>query len=484
MLDEILNEVKREKLIEQGDVVLAGLSGGADSVCLLLILKQMKEYIPFELRAVHVEHGIRGEESRRDARFAEQLCERNGIACYIYKEDVPEFARKEGIGLEEAARKKRYECYKKAMSECEELFPGSRIKVALAHHAQDNAETVLFQMIRGSGLNGLCGMQYEREFGNGSIIRPLLAQGREQIEAYLKSQGETYCTDATNEDTDYSRNRIRHLVLPELCAINDQAVAHINQSAFFLQDMREFLCEEADRIQEMYVCEKENGIQLYPGVWEECHRMVSREIIHRVIGKMAGSKKDITSAHVEAVYRLFELQVGRKIELPYDLTAWRNYHGVLLKKKDDRTEETKKEAVEISREQLNELFSGKELEILLPDGIFCLRGREKTGEITEIDKKTYTKCFDYDKIKCGLQIRTRETGDYLAVDCDGHSKKLKEYFVNEKIPAEERDDIWLLAEGSHILWVAGHRISAAYKIDDNTKRILEVQFFGGRFYES
>ena len=164
MLDEVLSEVKREKLIEQGDVVLVGLSGGADSVCLLLLLEQMKEYIPFELRAVHVEHGIRGEESRRDAAFAEQLCEKNGIRCHIYKEDVPGIARKEGIGLEEAARKIRYECYERAMSECEELFPGSRIKVALAHHAQDNAETVLFQMIRGSGLNGLCGMQYERAF--------------------------------------------------------------------------------------------------------------------------------------------------------------------------------------------------------------------------------------------------------------------------------------------------------------------------------
>ena len=113
-----------------------------------------------------------------------------------------------------------------------------------------------------------------------------------------------------------------------------------------------------------------------------------------------------------------------------------------------------------------------------------MRGMEITAEILEIDKKTYTKWFDYDKIKNGLQIRNRAAGDYLIVDEAGHSKKLKEYFVNEKIPAKEREHIWLLTEQSHVIWAVGYRISAAYKIDNNTKRILEVQIFGGRYHES
>lgn len=146
-------------------------------------------------------------------------------------------------------------------------------------------------MVRGSGLDGLCGMSRRRDEGIYELIRPLLAQPREEIEAFLRGCGQSYCMDETNLDTEYSRNRIRHQVLPELKQINGQAVAHINQSAALLQEMRDFLNEEAEHIREMYVVEKSDGIQLYPGVWEECHEVVQREVLHKAIGQVAGSKK-------------------------------------------------------------------------------------------------------------------------------------------------------------------------------------------------
>ena len=216
MTNELLNEWKKEKIVEDGDIVLAGVSGGADSVCLLLMLEQLQKKTDFLLEAVHVEHGIRGEESRKDAAFVKNLCQDHGIRCHIFSVEVPLFAEKHGLGLEEAARILRYDCYKKAAESVKKEFPEKKIRLALAHHAEDNAETVLFQMVRGSGLDGLCGMSRRRDEGIYELIRPLLAQPREEIETFLRECGQSYCTDETNLDTEYSRNRIRHQVLPEL----------------------------------------------------------------------------------------------------------------------------------------------------------------------------------------------------------------------------------------------------------------------------
>ena len=483
MIKQLYDRIKKEKLVEEGDVVLAGLSGGADSVCLLLALHSLRKKIDFTLMAVHVEHGIRGAESRADAEFVKKLCQKEAIALFLYEEDVPAYAKQMGLGLEEAARIRRYACYREAVKEAKRQFADCPVKVALAHHANDNAETVLFQMARGSGLDGLCGMQYQREFGDAVLIRPLLDITREEIEEYLRSCGQDYCTDLTNGDIDYSRNRIRHQVLPELRQVNRQAVQHINQSAQLLQEIREYLNGEADKIYRKTVKKEQERLCIQRKLWEENPSILQKEVVHRAIEVMAKSKKDITFAHVEAVRKLFFLQVGREVQLPYQLVARRVYDGVALEKKCRRQEENGF-FLELKKEQLDALFDGKELTFDVSDGSVRLRGLLFDGQMNEIDKKTYTKWLNYDKIKGALQIRTRAAKDYLTVDDEGHTKKLKEYFVNEKIPAEKRSGVLLFAEQAHIIWVVGHRMSADYKVDGNTKRILEVQFFGGKYHES
>lgn len=327
-------------------------------------------------------------------------------------------------------------------------------------------------------------MSRRRDEGIYELIRPLLAQPREEIEAFLRECGQSYCMDETNLDTEYSRNRIRHQVLPELKQINGQAVAHINQSAALLQEMRDFLNEEAEHIREMYVVEKSDGIQLYSGMWEECHEVVQREVLHKAIGQVAGSKKDITRKHVESVRNLYFSQVGRYVELPYQVLAERNYHGILLRKDTEKKRADNTFLIEIPKESLQKVFDGGTLELEVPGGRVRFCGLSPDGKIGEIDKKSYTKWLNYDKIKVGLQIRTRTAGDYLTVDDRGHTKKLKEYFINEKVPKEMRDTMLLLTEDSHVIWAVGQRISADYKIDENTKKILEVHFFGGNYHES
>ena len=174
MTEDVLNWIKKEKLMTEGDTVIVGLSGGADSVALLLVLLELRQRIGYTLLAIHVEHGIRGEESRKDAAFVEELCRQKNIPCRICPVNVPDYAATEGIGVEEAARILRYECYQKAAEELKQSGAG-RVSIALAHHANDNAETVLFQMARGSGVHGMCGMHPKRVLGDDIlIVRPLL----------------------------------------------------------------------------------------------------------------------------------------------------------------------------------------------------------------------------------------------------------------------------------------------------------------------
>ena len=504
MLDEVLRFIKQEKLIAPQDTVIAGVSGGADSVCLLLVLMEIAKLLPFSLKVVHVEHGIRGEESQSDAEFTRQLCRENSIPCEIYSVDVPDYAGKNGIGLEEAARILRYDCYCKAANkeitaamhrentevsndtteEARQISDVGKIHIALAHHAEDNAETILFQMVRGSGLDGLCGMLPKRELElQIDIIRPLLKQTRGEIEAYLTEKNQEYCVDSTNMDTEYSRNSIRHEVLPKLKDINRQAVPHMNQCAELLRDMKAYLDVQVTDAYEIY-CISENGrLTISKELLEACPKIIQKEVVHRAICKMAGSAKDITAVHVEKTLSLFFQQVGRKISLPYQLVAQRNYAGILLLKTDTKVE-TRQVNFFINKEKMETFLNGKPYFLDVPGGRFCFQVRDFTGKIQEISKKTCTKCLDYDKIKNGLQIRNRQSGDYLTLDKEGHTKRLKEYFINEKIPLEAREKIFLLAQDSHIIWVVGGRLSAEFKIEENTKRILEVRFEGGNFNEN
>ena len=238
MLRKVLQYCRREKLIENGDYVLVGVSGGADSVCLLHVLKALQNEIGFFLEVVHVEHGIRGIESENDAAFVVRLCEELEIPMQLFFVDAVTYAKEQKMGLEEAARILRYDAYAQAA----EQTLSSRVKVALAHHADDNAETVLFQMVRGSGIDGMSGMRPMRELMPGvSVVRPLLTVTRAEIEEYLKEEGQEYCVDSTNADTSYSRNKIRCHIFPMLEEVNARAVTHINQSAMLLRELGDYL---------------------------------------------------------------------------------------------------------------------------------------------------------------------------------------------------------------------------------------------------
>ena len=476
-------KIWQQHQIVQDDVVLAAVSGGADSVCLLLLLKQLQKKINFTLEVIHVEHGIRGQESRQDAAFVKDLCRRQGIFMHLYEVDVPSFSKEKGIGAEEAARILRYEAFEKEAAKW--TSRGRSVKVALAHHADDNAETVLFQMVRGSGLNGLSGMRGERELAEHvMLIRPLLDIRRCEIEAYLGERNQSYCTDATNFDTEYSRNKVRREIIPLLEQINAQAVSHIGQSARMIGEAADYLREQAQNIYECCKEQEEHGILLTLQLWENYPVFLQKEVLYLALAEAAGGERDLTSQHVEALWELGKKQVGRRLDLPQSVCAVRSYRGIFLDKravpgeKKLRTAEVYggAECLILTEEDLKQAELPEGIFKSVQGGVFHFRIFHFQGNEEQISQKTYTKWLNYDKIVHGLQIRKRRQGDYLTIDESGHTKKLKEYFVAEKIPQEERGNIWLLADECHIVWVVGRRISSYYKVSSDTRKVLEVQF--------
>lgn len=450
MIEKVKAYVRKYHMLEKGDIVIAGVSGGADSICLLFVLRKLQEEIPFALRVVHVNHGLRGAQAKRDEEYVAEICRQEDIPCKVFYENVELIAKKRRQSIEEAGREVRRNCFEQAAAEW------GAGKIALAHHMEDNAETLLMHLVRGSALKGLGGIYPV----TGKYIRPLLGTARQEIEQYLEQRSITFCQDDTNEETVYIRNKIRHKVLPVLQnEINGKSVLHMNQAMDELREVQaymdtqvEILYQRAVQVEDGTFFVKETAIRNEPAV-------LKRMLLHRVLTQAANARKDIGRVHVENCISLFDRWVGKEVILPYGLSARKDYEGIRI-------------AGKVEKESAEAKMSAEKMTI-------SFRIIENVSESLVIPQKTYTKWFDYDIIKNTVEIRTRQPGDYLVIDEKGNRQKLKSYFINEKIPKEKRDSILLAADGSHILWVIGYRMSSAAKIQRNTKRILEIQINGG-----
>lgn len=475
MVKRVKSFMEKWKMAGKGDRILAGVSGGADSVCLFLILKELAQEQGFSLEVIHVEHGIRGEESCRDAQFVRNLCEKTGVVCHEAAVNVPEYAKVHHVGEEEAARILRYGEFEKYAS----LIPGT--KIALAHHMEDNAETMLLQLIRGTGLDGLCGMRPVRGGECGEVyIRPLLEITRGEIESFLSDRGQDFCKDSSNLDLAYSRNRIRHQVIPELMRINPQAVRHMNQTAERLAKVRDWADLQTDMCQGQVIRREGDRISMSVNALGKQPEAIRIRLIHQAVSMAAGAKKDIAAVHLEAVESLLGKQTGRRVDLPCGLMAKREYESIILGTVEADAPQT---VFEVTEQQLNEWRRDGEkvcFAISPQGGEFTFRFFQFQGDMEEIPRKMYTKWFDYDMIKKGFSIRTRKPKDYFVLDAAGHRKKIKDYFVNEKVPADQRDQRLLMAMGAKVLWIVGGRMGYGAGISEHTRTVLEITYQGGK----
>lgn len=489
-------------MIEAGSRVITGVSGGADSVCLLYALKEYGKKVPFECLAVHVEHGLRGEESLADARFVEELCREWGISCRTVQIRVRELAAKQGLSEEEAGRLERYRIFEEIRQE-----EGAQC-IAVAHNQNDQAETVLHHLARGSSLKGLCGIRPVR----GTIIRPLLYLERKEIEQILCVAGIPWRTDRTNLEQEYTRNRIRLSVLPQLeREVNMQATAHIAQAAKRLLQVQEYLERVTRRAEQaciMHEALEDNGEQdsvkkggavresncvkcavLLSAFFEE-DELIQQELLKRAL-ELCQGQKDIGAVHIEALMALARMDCGKELCLPGGVRAVREAgklcfiraggcaekNGQVAQKREGacRVNQTGKAADGDVYQQEFELTSSGTYDT--PDWEVDIAFLQKNcvSEQEIIKEKKYTKWLSYDTIKDTVVLRTRRKGDYLVVNGQGGKKKLKDYLIDCKVPREQRDRLWLLADGSHVLWVAGYRISEAAKVTKTTEKVIKIQ---------
>lgn len=467
--------IQKTGMIKTKDRVIAGISGGADSVCLFFVLLELKKKIGIEFIAVHVNHQLREEAADEDEHFVEQLCEKYGIKLEIFHKDVVSIAKKRKQSFEEAGRAVRREAFEETLHK----YHGT--KIALAHHQNDNAETLLMNLSRGTGLKGLCGIRPV----NGIYVRPLLCMSRNEIEEFLAERGQAFCTDETNYDTAYTRNSLRHQVIPVLEEkVNVKAVRHMNETMEQLCELEDYMTEQVERLWNHCVCEKTNGLLIRKEQFEEQPALLKKMLIRKCMEHLEGGLRDVGQIHIQQIVELFEKQSGRHLDLPKRICAYRVYEGVFLQKRQEDSFKDEMQRVD-SIHGKNAIQKTEWSQILTIPGENKVKERNLTirckvfsksddFSMENIPQKSYTKWFDYDIIHSSLCVRTKRAGDRIIIN-KGQSKKLKSWFINEKIPAEKRDDILLIADGEQILWIIGYRMSSGYQITEETQRILQVE---------
>lgn len=462
MKDKVLAYNKKYNLINKGDKIVVGVSGGRDSICLLYVLHELSKELKLKLMVVHVNHGLRGEAATEDAEFVRETAQKLSLPCHIEEIDVKGLAHIKRISEEEAGRMARYETM-----EMVRLTNGFT-KIAVAHHREDVAETVLFNLVRGTGPKGLSGIPPKRD----DLIRPILFAEKEDIMSYLKKHNLTWREDLTNSETSYTRNKIRLDVFPYLeKEINAKAKMHVAEAARRISLQNEYI-EKVAKKEYVRVVKTEAAEYTYEvKEFAEIEPVIQVEIVRLVLQNLIENTKDIEEIHYHMILDLLKKGVGKQVNLPNGVTVERTYREVRFFQKKNLAEtgllkNTVSTKCEPPCSKLG-TYRGE-----------CYRLRmeinENWRELGEIPQKDYTKWFDYDKIEHDIFLRNPEKGDYLTINAKGKKKKLSRYFIDEKVPAALRGEELVLADGKHVIWVLSGRISEGYKVTDSTKRVLII----------
>lgn len=418
MLKKVRNTIEKYGLLEKGDGVLIGLSGGADSVCLTHMLYTLRDELGIKIYTAHMNHCLRGESADRDERFAVSFSESLGIECITLRQNVRDYAKKRGVSEETAGRELRYAFFERIKSEY------GLNKIATAHNRNDNAETVLMDFVRGSGLSGLCGIPIRR----GDIIRPVMELSREEIEGYCAENGLEYVTDATNNETVYTRNKIRLELIPALQRdFNPNFTETVTRNAALLCEELDFIESKAEEAYKNVV----NGIIELEAL-NGFHIAIRRRVIIKMM--KASGIRDISSEYVENILSLANKgKSGSSVNLPGKNTAEIEYGRLFVGRAAEETEPFEYTL------PLDEAVYIKELGVT---------ARAELSEERDI--------FACD-VGAEIVIRSRRAGDcFYPVGMDG-KKKLKDYFIDEKIPRRERSKTGVLTIDGKIAWIVGKR---------------------------
>ncbi len=439
MEEKVLKCILDNNLIKNGDRVGVGLSGGGDSMALMSCLIKLQAKIDFQIIAIHINHNLRGEEALRDVNFVENFCKKHKIRCLVRSVDVIGFAKDNKHTVEQSARELRY-------NEFGDIVESEGLDVvALAHHQNDQAETVLMHIGRGCGVSGLVGMKYK----SGNFIRPMLDISKSEIEEYLKNEKIDFVEDSSNESDDYKRNYVRHNLLKSFENAYSGAVLN-------LVKLSKLASTDEDFIQSILPCDliksREDGVILLSEV-KNCHLAIVSRLIRKCFIEL-NAIVDVECFHIEAILKLFDTQIGKKLDMPNGVVAVKCYDGVLFKKKIFEKQAT--------------------LSFQLGEFTFC--GQQYKVNITNKASDVGNNClyFDLDKIPRDAVWRNYCSDDVFT-KFGGGSKKVKDYLVSKKVDCERRKILPCLCVGNKCLLIAGVEISNDIKTNENTKNIGFVQ---------
>lgn len=450
--DYIRNKVKKfildNELIEKNDKVLIALSGGSDSVCLFHILNKLKEELDFELFAFHLNHHIR-QEAVNDEIFVKEICSLYNVKLFSEYVDIPSLKEDTDLGIEELSRIKRYELIDNIMKE------NGIDKTATAHHLLDHCESIILNLVRGSGIKGLRGIGVRYK----NVIRPMLTLTKSEIMDYIKCNNLRYVTDITNFNTDYSRNNIRHNILPHLEEINTKAYSHFYDISLVAKEVDDLLCSLSSKVE---IFKSEDDIYITLNEFKSLHIAVKKQVLFNMFEKM-NIKKDISGKHINKIIDLIDKNnTSFDVNLVGGIVARRRYDKLYFSYKEKYNKEKKDIYFPVENNESFEFNNDKY--------IIKLEKRNYS------DKNSDDKYIDYDKIVGSLSIRSRQSGDVFSPLGLKGSKSIKKYFIDKKIPKEKRDEILLLTDEENIIAVLGYDISDKYKANMDTKKILNIHY--------
>ncbi len=442
MTSKVLKTISAHNMLSDCDTLGIGLSGGADSVCLCHIISKNKELLGIKkLVAIHIHHGIRGEEADRDLEFARSFCNENKIDFTSYKADIPKEAEKTGESIEECARRIRYDFFEK--SGCD--------KIATAHNLNDNAETFIFNLSRGASLFGLCGIPYVRDI----YIRPLLDCTREEIEEYINENNLRYVTDSTNLCDDYTRNKIRHNILPLLYELNpsfDKAFSKCNES---LNMTKEYILSNAVELVEKSRCNGYFDCQIF----ENCHNALKYQVISLILKEQ--NAKNISREHIESILKIIENDGTANVGGNVTVNVFRKKltFGAI-------------EHTEYFTKNVN--FNENLTET--PVGRFSINILVKK-DLQNLNKQDIDKLIDCDKISNDVILRNRREGDGYKLP-NRPFKTLKKLFNENKVLPYDREKMAILSDSQGIIWTEFFGVADRCKADKNTKKYLFIKRMG------
>jgi tRNA(Ile)-lysidine synthase len=462
----VLGFIRRHDLLKGGTLLVA-VSGGPDSVCMLLILYKLRDELGISLHVVHLDHQLRGAESEADARYVAELVRRLGLPATIETRDVLSYQKKYRLSPEEAAREVRYSFIAEIAAK---IKTG---RVAVGHTLDDNTETILMHLIRGSGTRGMAGLQPSSHWHMGNlsleVVRPLLPVSREETQAYCREHELAPRTDSTNLSLSPLRNKIRLQLLPLLKSYNPNIAEALLRTASIAGEEQDLIGSLGNIAWESTVRGENNTVVFKKDNFTALHSALQRHLIRKAIETIrsgaANPLKDIESVHVEEIKDALHKPAGKVIHLPYGLVFSVEYDRYLL-------------GTDPAALSPFPSLDG-ETRLAVPGSTFAGKWQIRTYIIRpEQMKKSsdFTARFDFDKTGGELAVRTYRTGDCFQPLGMERSKKLGNFMIDARIPHAWRERIPVVTSPQHIIWLVGYRIDETVKVTDETKRVLLIKF--------